>query len=180
MAKQFPALTEDHRDFIGRQHIFFVGTAAAEGRVNVSPKGMDSLRVTGPNAILWRNLTGSGNETAGHLARVNRITLMWCSFDSRPLILRAYGSARTIHRADAGFATLDAQFPPDAGARQVYEVTVDLVQTSCGYAVPFMDHAGDRPVLHDWAEARGAAAMPAYWAEKNAVTIDGFPTGLPG
>lgn len=179
MAKQFPALTDDQIAFIRDQHIFFTGTAAGDGRVNVSPKGMDSLRVMNPNRVVWRSLTGSGNETAGHLLLNPRMTLMWCSFTRRPLILRCYGTARTIHRGEAGFDALNAMFPPNQGARQVYDMAVDLVQTSCGFAVPFMDFAGERDVLKKWAEDKGEAAMPAYWAEKNGVTIDGFPTGLP-
>lgn len=179
MAKQFPALDADHIAFIADQHIFFVGTAAPDGHVNLSPKGRDSLRVIGPNRILWRNLTGSGNETAGHLRLANRITLMWCSFTTRPLILRAFGTARVTHRGEPGWDDLNAHFPHDPGARQVFDVTVELVQTSCGYAVPFMDFCEDRDTLKTWAEKKGEDAMPAYWAEKNTVTIDGFPTGMP-
>ncbi len=179
MAKQFPGFTNDHLAFIAAQHIFFVGSAAADGRVNISPKGMDSLRVTGPNSLMWLNLTGSGNETAGHLRQVNRITLMWCSFDARPLILRAYGTAQVIHHGAPGWEAAAALFPADPGARQVFAVDVDLVQTSCGYAVPLMDHRADRPVLHDWAAQKGPAGLHAYWAEKNTRTIDGFATGMP-
>jgi len=177
VARQFPALTADHAAFIGAQPLFFVATAAASGRVNVSPKGMDSLRVAAPDRVLWRNLTGSGNETAGHLRRDPRMTLMWCSFADRPLILRVYGTARTVHHGEEGFAALDALFPPDPGARQVFDLAVELVQTSCGYAVPLMDNPRERDVLRRWSAARDAAAMRAYWAEKNRVTIDGFPTG---
>jgi hypothetical protein len=157
-----------------------VGSAAETGRVNVSPKGMDSLRVAGANRIIWRNLTGSGNETAGHLRRVNRMTLMWCGFETRPLILRAYGTARTIHPDDPDWAALDGAFAPHAGARQVYDMTVDLVQTSCGYAVPFMDYAGERGVLDRWTEDKGDAGIREYWASTNAETIDGMPTGIEG
>ncbi|NCO87347.1 MAG: pyridoxamine 5'-phosphate oxidase family protein [Rhodobacterales bacterium] len=180
MAKQFPAIEAAHADFIAAQHIFFVGTAAATGQVNVSPKGMDSLRVLGPNRVIWRNLTGSGNETAGHLRLVNRMTLMWCSFDARPLILRLYGSARTLHAGEAGFASLDAQFTPDPGARQIYDMAVDIVQTSCGYAVPFYDHTGPRDTLTRWAEDkdRTEGGIARYWEERNRSTIDGFDTGL--
>lgn len=178
MAKQFPGFDDNHRNFVAAQHIFFVGTAAETGRVNVSPKGMDSLRVLGPNRLIWRNLTGSGNETAGHLARVNRMTVMWCSFNRRPLILRAYGTARTVHRGEDGWDALDAHFPPAIGARQVFDMVVDLVQSSCGYAVPMMEFGAERDTLTRWAEDKGAEAIPAYWAERNARTIDGFPTGL--
>ena len=180
MAKQYDALTDDHRAFIAASHIFFVGTAAAEGRVNISPKGMDTLRVLGPNRIVWLNLTGSGNETAGHLARVNRMTLMWAGFEKRPLILRAYGTARTLHPRDAGWADLAALFAADPGVRQIFDVAVDLVQTSCGYAVPHFDFAGDRDTLARWAEDKGADGIRAYWDEKNRTTLDGAPTGIFG
>lgn len=178
MATQFPEIEPRFQTFIERQQIFFVGTAAPDGRVNVSPKGMDSLRVLGPNRIVWRNLTGSGNETAGHLRQINRMTLMWCSFDAKPLILRAYGSARTLHPRDPDFATLNADFPPSPGARQIYDMQVDMAQSSCGYAVPFFEHTGPRDVLETWAEKKGADGMPAYWQERNARTIDGAPTGI--
>lgn len=179
MAKQFDSLSEDLTQFIEAQHLFFVGTAAESGRVNVSPKGMDSLRVLGPNRVLWRNLTGSGNETAGHLARVNRMTLMWCSFETRPLILRLYGTATVHHAGDDGFEGLNARFPPDPGARQVYDMAVEMVQTSCGYAVPFMEFREDRHVLESWAEKKGPEGVRNYWREKNRTTIDGFETGVP-
>ena len=177
MAKQFPALDDSHIAFIGAQHLFFTGTAAPDGHVNVSPKGMDSLRVLGSNRIIWRNLTGSGNETAGHLQLANRITLMWCSFTTRPLILRAYGTARTIHRDAADWDALNSHFDPHISARQIYDVAVTLVQTSCGYAVPFFDNPRERDTLTKWSEDRGADQIPAYWDEKNRTTIDGYPTG---
>jgi len=173
MAKQFPALDDSHISFIGAQHIFFTGSAAAEGQVNISPKGMDSLRVLGPNRIIWRNLTGSGNETAGHLRLANRITLMWCSFTTRPLILRTYGSAQTIHKGDANWDALDSHFTPHISARQIFDVQIDLVQTSCGYAVPFLDNPRERDALTKWAEDRGEDKIRAYWDEKNRATIDG-------
>ena len=178
MATQFDAISDAHRRFIEAQHVFFVGTAAATGRVNISPKGMDSLRVLGPNRILWRNLTGSGNETAGHLAQVNRMTLMWCGFERQPMIMRAYGTARALHPRDADFATLNGEFPPSPGARQIYDMSVEMLQTSCGYAVPFMDYAGERDVLADWAEKKGPEGICAYWEDRNQQTIDGAPTHI--
>ena len=99
MADQFPRLDDELSRFIDAQKIFFVGTAAPNGRVNVSPKGQDSLRILGPNEILWMNLTGSGNETAAHLLESNRITIMWCAFDGPPRILRVYGTARVFQPA---------------------------------------------------------------------------------
>jgi len=179
MAKQYDTFQPDQLRLIEESPLFFVATAAADGRVNVSPKGRDSLRVAGPNRVIWRNLTGSSNETAGHLRLVNRITLMWCSFTKRPLILRAYGTATMTQRGEPGWDELNARFPPEPGARQIYDVAVEMVQSSCGYAVPFMEFTAERDTLASWAEKRGAEAMPAYWAEKNQTTIDGFPTGVP-
>lgn len=176
MGKQFDQLQQEHITFIAEQHIYFTGTAAATGKVNISPKGMDSLRVLSPNRILWRNLTGSGNETDGHLKRVNRITLMWCSFTTRPIILRAYGTATSTHVDDAGWGDLNAHFPEDIGARQIFDVTIDLVQSSCGYGVPFFTFDQDRPAMEKWTQDKGVNGVRDYWTERNSQTIDGFPT----
>lgn len=178
MATQFDSLTDPIARFIEAQHIFFCGTAGPDGRVNISPKGMDSLRVLGPNRIIWRNLTGSGNETAGHLAQINRMTLMWCGFEAKPMILRAYGTAETLHPRDADFDVLNAKFPTSFGARQIYDMRVEMVQTSCGYAVPFMDYSGERDVLKNWAEGKGADGISEYWETRNQTTIDGAPTHI--
>lgn len=177
MGKQFDGLSEAHQRFIADQHMFFVGTAARDGRVSLSPKGMGGLHVAGPNRIVWRNLTGSGNETAGHLRLVNRMTLMWCAFEGRPEIMRCYGSARTVTPDDADWQALDAHFPPDVGARQIFDMSVNLVQTSCGYAVPLFDYRGERDVLAHWARDKGQAGIATYWDERNGRTIDGFETG---
>jgi hypothetical protein len=178
MAKQFPGFDDDHRRFVADQHIFFVATAAAGTRINLSPKGMDSLRVLGANRLVWLNLTGSGNETAAHLAEDPRMTVMWCSFGKRPLILRAYGTARITHRGTAGWDALYAHFDDTPGARQVCEMRVDLVQTSCGYAVPLMDFGAERDTLRRWAETKGPDGLTDYWAERNATSLDGRPTGI--
>jgi hypothetical protein len=178
MAKQFTSFDADHQAFIAAQPIYFVASTAPEARINLSPKGMDSLRVTGPNRLIWLNLTGSGNETAAHLALDPRMTVMWCSFGLRPLILRAYGTARVIHRSDAEWDIYMNNFPQTPGARQICEMAVDLVQTSCGYAVPQMELAQDRPTLRSWAEAKGEAGLKDYWDTRNRQSIDGLPTGI--
>ncbi len=179
MARQFDHIDARNRAFIEEQHIFFVGTAAPDGRVNISPKGMDSLRVMGPNRIVWLNLTGSGNETAGHLLQANRMTLMWCSFTTRPLIMRAYGTATTLQPGDAEFDDLAGLFPPSVAARQVFDMNVEMLQTSCGYGVPFMDYRGERDTLARWAEDKGSDGIHRWWREKNTRTIDGSPTRIP-
>jgi hypothetical protein len=179
MGKRFPGLEPDQIAFIAAQKVFFVSTAPLPGgRVNLSPKGMDTLRVLSPHRILWLNLTGSGNETAPQLAADPRMSLMWMSFDTRPLILRAYGTARAVHHGDADWLALSALLPAEPGARQVIDMTVDLVQTSCGYAVPLAEPPRDRTVLRNWAETKGAEGLKAYWADRNARTIDDAPTGI--
>lgn len=178
MARQFPRIGLGHQAMIEAQKVFFVATAAETGRINLSPKGMDSLRVLGPNRIAWLNVTGSGNETAGHLRQSPRMTLMWCSFDATPMILRAYGTARAVHRRDADWDALAALFPGGPEKRQVFDMDVEMVQTSCGYAVPMADEMTERDTLKTWAAARGADGIRAYWAETNAETLDGAPTGI--
>lgn len=178
MGKRYDQLQPDQIAFIGEQHLYFTGTAAPGSRVNLSPKGMESLVILSPTRILWLNLTGSGNETAAHLTLDPRITLMWCSFTTRPLILRAYGTARAIHRTDPDWHTLAPHLPDQPGARQIIDVAIDLVQSSCGFAVPIMDFREDRPVLKKWAEDKGPDGLRTYWDTRNRKTIDGLPTGI--
>ena len=180
MGRRSAEISDGHRAFIGRQKIFFTATAAPGGRVNVSPKGMDSLRVLAPGRVVWLSVTGSGNETAAHLAESDRMTLMFCSFEAEPLILRLYGQARAIHPADAEWPRLIALFSPLPGARQLFDLHVDLVQTSCGMAVPFFDYRGERGALNAWAEKKGPEGIRAYQEEKNRVSLDGKPIPFDG
>lgn len=179
MAKQFDAIDDTIRAFIEKQHIFFTGSAAPTGRVNVSPKGMDAFRVLGPNRIAYLDITGSGNETSAHVAASpdHRLTIMFCAFEGQPLILRLYGRA-TIHRLGTpGYDALLPNFTEIMGARQIVELAVEMVQTSCGYGVPFMDFREDRPNMVRWAENKGEEGLAAYRRENNVTSIDGFPTG---
>ncbi len=178
VSEKFPELSEELSQFIEAQKMFFVATAAADGRINLSPKGQDSLRVLGPNEILWMNLTGSGNETAAHLSEANRMTMMWCAFEGPPQILRVYGTAEIFHPRDARWAEFSAQLPSTVGTRQYFLVSIDLVQTSCGYAVPQMDYVEDRQVLSKWAENRGEEGIAEYWQKRNQLSLDGKPTGI--
>src|SRR4051794_323399 len=101
MGKFFTELTDAHRSFIAQQKLFFVGSAPHSGRVNLSPKGLDSFRILNTRRVAYLDLTGSGNETAAHLLENGRITLMFCAFDGAPLILRLYGEGRTVLPQDA-------------------------------------------------------------------------------
>jgi len=176
MGQRYPELTDKHIEFIAQQKLFFVGTATADSRVNVSPKGMDSFRVLNGRRVVWLNLTGSGNETSAHVQQSPRMTLMFCAFEGAPLILRLYGTAKVIHRNDPEWDELYALFKPIPGARQLFDVTLDLVQTSCGMAVPNYAYAGDRELLSEWAVRKGDDGIRRYWEEKNQVSIDGIPT----
>ncbi|TRZ41193.1 pyridoxamine 5'-phosphate oxidase family protein [Robertkochia solimangrovi] len=179
MGKKYDKITSRIERFIAEQKIFFVGTAMADGRVNVSPKGMDSFRVVSSNKVLWLNLTGSGNETATHIQFNDRMTVMFCAFDGPPMILRLYGHAKAWHEGDPEFERYVSEFPKIAGTRQIFEMNVDLVQTSCGMAVPFMDFKSERTELADWAEDKGVAGIHQYQKDKNLVSLDGKPTGMP-
>lgn len=180
MGQSFPAIAADHRAFIEAQKMFFVATAAADGRVNLSPKGLDALRVLGENRVAWLNLSGSGNETAAHVRESPRMTLMLCAFDGPPKVLRLYGEARILHEGDPDWAALAALFPAYAGTRQIFDVTIDLVHISCGMGVP---------VMH-FVEARGETQLKPYFArlgpertrdyqrKKNRLSLDGKPTDI--
>ncbi|MEN6585126.1 MAG: pyridoxamine 5'-phosphate oxidase family protein [Sulfuricella sp.] len=180
MGQRFKELSEKHIEFIAEQKIFFVGTATADSRVNVSPKGMDSLRVLGNRRVAWLNVTGSGNETSAHVQQAPRMTIMFCAFDDPPLILRLYGTARVVHKGDAEWNRLFPLFKPLPGARQIFDVTLDLVQTSCGMGVPYFTYDGDRESLSEWATKKGEEGLKQYWEEKNQMSIDGIPTHIAG
>jgi Pyridoxamine 5'-phosphate oxidase len=178
MGSRYEAISADHQAFIEAQPVFFVATAAGDGLVNLSPKGMDTLRVLTPNRVIWLNSTGSGNETAAHLLENPRMTVMFCAFEGKPLILRLYGTAKTIHPRDGDWTELSALLPEIPGARQIFDLHVDIVQTSCGMAVPLMDFKAPREDLNDHLRAQGEDGTRAYWRRKNLLSLDGKPTGL--
>lgn len=181
MAKDFPALNQNHRDFIARQHFFFTASAAAGTRINLSPRSTDMFRVLGDNAACYLDRTGSGNETAAHLKADGRLTIMFCAVEGPPLILRLYGKGRAVARGSAEYqGLLGAQFADTEplGARQIIVLDFDLVKTSCGYGVPLMRYEGERDTMDRWAEAKGPEGIVDYWADKNLVSMDGLPTGF--
>ncbi len=178
MGKQLKAISTDLEKFIKEQKMFTVGTARSDGRVNVSPKGMDSLRILGPNQVVWLNLTGSGNETASHLIENDRMTILFSAFEGRPLILRLYGKAKVYHQGDPEFEEYIKLFPTFLGSRQILDLNIDLVQTSCGFGVPLMKYQEDRTILKDWAEKKGEEALQQYKLEKNSISLDGHQTGI--
>lgn len=178
MGQRYNELSEKHIHFIAEQKLFFVGTATAGSRVNISPKGMDSLRVLSPTRLIWLNVTGSGNETAAHVQVDPRMTVMFCAFEGKPLILRLYGTAKVVHTADPEWHALFGHFAALPGARQIFDVSVELVQSSCGMAVPYFSYAGERELLSDWAVKKGEQGIKAYWEDKNQTSIDGIATNI--
>jgi hypothetical protein len=174
MAEFFEALDASHKAMIAAQPMFFVATAAADGRINLSPKGYDAFRVLGPQRVAWLDLGGSGNETNAHLLADGRITIMFCNFQQPAQILRIYGRGEPVVPWDRAWEELAAHFTLLPGTRQIFDIRVDSVQTSCGYGVPLMQLDRERPTL----VKLHAGADPVEWAGKHRTrrtSIDGLP-----
>jgi hypothetical protein len=179
MAKFYPQLDDALRDFISEQKIFFTATAPEEGRINLSPKGMDTFRCLDERTVAYLDLTGSGNEAAAHLFENGRMTIMFCSFSARPLILRLYGTGRVVRPGDEEWPALHSHFSATPGERHIIVLNVEAAQTSCGFGVPVYELKEERPALVEWAMKKGLEGIRDYWREKNRVSIDGLPTHLP-
>jgi hypothetical protein len=181
MGKQYAQIDPVHREFIERQHVFFTASATAQSRVNVSPKGLNTLRILDERTVAYLDLTGSGSETSAHLRIDGRLTLMFCAFEGNPQILRLYGHGRAVQRGSGEYAQLlQSAFSNEEqpGSRQIVILDVDLVQTSCGFGVPLFDYTGERPSLINWAANKGEEGLETYRRQKNARSIDGLPTGF--
>jgi len=178
MAKVLPEIDDELAAWIAEQPLFFNATAplSADGHVNLSPRGLDTFRVLAPLEVAYLDFTGSGNETAAHLAENGRITLMFCAFSGPPRILRLYGLGEVILPDDGRWPALRERFPADLPeARQIVRVTVERVQTSCGYGVPLMELSGQRETLARWTEKKGPQGLREYQEKKNRTSIDGLP-----
>ena len=178
MAKFYPDINESLQNFIKEQKIFFTATAPRKGRINLSPKGIDTFRCLDHKTVTYLDLTGSGNETAAHLNEDSRMTIMFCSFSEKPMILRLYGQGRVIRPRDKEWSTFYSYFTPVPGERQIVVLEIDSVQTSCGYGVPLYDFKEERQTLIDWASKKGEQGVHEYWKAKNLKSIDGLPTKL--
>ncbi len=178
MAKFYSELSQYLQNFIKGQQIFFTATAPRQGRINLSPKGMDTFRCLDPKTVAYLDLTGSGNETAAHLQDDGRLTIMFCSFTDKPLILRLYGQGRVIRPVAPEWDTFYIHFNSLPGQRQIIVLDIESVQTSCGYAVPLYEFQGERETLVEWSEKKGEQGIYEYWQAKNIQSIDGLPTHL--
>ena len=165
------------RQFIEQQNVFFVATAplAADGHVNLSPKGADTFRVLGPTTVAYLDLTGSGVETIAQVRENQRIVIMFCAFEGPPKILRLHGRGRVVEPRDAEFAGLRPQFPEFSSTRAIVVVEITRVADSCGYGVPLMSYQGERTQLRAWAEKKGIEGLKQYRRDKNRVSVDGLP-----
>ena len=180
MGKVFEQIDDALTGWIGAQPMFFVATAplAADGRVNVSPRGHDSFSVLGPHRVGWVDYTGSGVETIAHLRENGRICVMFCSYDRRPRIVRLHGRGTVALPGEPAFDEVAARHPEHPGTRAVVTVDVVRVSDSCGFGVPVMDLVGERDLLRRAADKRGPNGMASYRERKNGHSIDGLP-GLP-
>jgi predicted pyridoxine 5'-phosphate oxidase superfamily flavin-nucleotide-binding protein len=178
MSNWFKRINPELQQFIARQKVFFVATAPNCGRINISPKGMDTLRVVNPNRVIYLDITGSGNETAAHLLENGRITIMFCSFDRTAQIARLYGHGRTVQPADDQWDEYLAMFKPERGVRQIMEIEVESAMTSCGYGVPWAEELSERDTLRKYWDKRDEQTLKAYQDKENQQSIDGLPTGL--
>ncbi|CAA6818404.1 MAG: Pyridoxamine 5'-phosphate oxidase [uncultured Sulfurovum sp.] len=178
MAVKFKTINKAHKEFIEKQKMFVIGSAGAEGFINVSPKGMDTFKIIDEHTVVWLNHTGSGNETSAHVQENGRMTIMFNSFDKAPMILKLYGTADVIHDADERWDEMCTHFNEFLGARQFFELKVELVLTSCGFGVPQYKYIGERNKLEKWAKRVGREGMKVYWTEKNVETLDGEKTNV--
>lgn len=180
MAKFFDRIDDKISEFIAEQKMFFTASAANEGRVNLSPKGIDTFRVLDEKTVCYLDLTGSGNETAAHILENGRLTIMMCSFAGAPLILRFYGKGEVISKRSERWEEFAKLFDKLPGTRQIILLHIESLQTSCGFAIPIYEYKEERTMLIDWAEKKGEDGVEKYRREKNQFSIDGLPTGLLG
>ncbi|SEC48504.1 Pyridoxamine 5'-phosphate oxidase [Tenacibaculum sp. MAR_2009_124] len=178
MAKFYDSINKRVKQFIEEQKMFFVATAPKEGRINLSPKGMDTFKILDDKKVAWLSVTGSGNETSAHLLENGRITIMFCAFNGAPNILRIYGSAIEVLPENKEWNQYISLFPELPGTRQIFIVEIETVQTSCGMSLPYYEYQGERNQLNEWAENKGESGINTYWDERNQVSIDGLKTKL--
>lgn len=178
MGKAYTSILPEHEAFIKEQKMFFVGTAAADGHVNISPKGYDSFRILSSNKVAYLDLTGSGNETSAHLSESNRMTYMFVAFQGQPMILRLYGTGRVILPNSSEWNELAAHFELHPGFRQIIVSDIEIVKTSCGFSIPLLSYEGERDTLMKWAVNKGEEKLLEYRKEKNATSMDGILTPI--
>jgi pyridoxamine 5'-phosphate oxidase-like protein len=180
MGKFHSSISPSHQGFIENQHIFFVSTAplAADGHINLSPKGLDCFKVLSDTKVAYMDLISSGNETSAHTLENGRITFMFCSFQNAPNILRLYGKGSTVLPGTKEWEELSPHFKIHPSTRQIIAADISMVQTSCGFGVPLYSYEGERDIHFEWAEKKGAEGLKEYVQKKNLISLDGLPTSI--
>ena len=177
MTDTWDTIDERLAEWVGRQHVFFVATAplGADGLVNCSPKGLDTLKILGPRTVAYLDMPGSGIETVAHLKENGRIVLMLCAFNGPPKIIRFHGRGRVVESNDENFERLLAEFPEQAACRSIVVVDIERVSKTCGFGVPLYEYEAQRPSLPNWIEAQSATELADYAEENNMRSLDGLP-----
>lgn len=177
MGKSYEEIGSSLRAFIEAQAVFFVATAPldAQGHVNLSPKGRDSLRVLDAKRLAYLDFVGSGAETIAHAKENGRIALMWCAFEGPPKIVRVHGRVRVVEPRQADFEALRRLFPAGPTGRAILVIEVERISDSCGFGVPIYAFQGERSQLLEWTERKSEEELRAYQRAKNARSLDGLP-----
>ena len=177
MGKVYNAIDDSLKEFIQQQHVFFVATAplSGDGLVNLSPKGLDSLRILDDHTVAYADLTGSGIETVAHVKENGRIVLMFCAFEGAPKIVRLHGRGDVIEPGDAEFEILSKHFPEHVGLRSFIRVHCRRISDSCGWGVPQYEFKSQRSQLTAWCEKHGVDGVARYQRETNAESLDALP-----
>ena len=177
MGKLYDQLTPELSEFISEQKMFFVGTAplSEQGRVNISPKGMDCLRILDNKTVAYLDVTGSGVETISHIKENARAVFMFCAFEGKPFILRLHGTGSVIERSDSEFESLSARFSDLPGVRSIIKLSITRIADSCGWTVPLYRHEGSRDYYQNYADKLGVEGIREGQLAANMMSIDGLP-----
>ena len=178
MGKVYDGINEQIQAWIAEQEMFFIATAplSGDGSVNLSPKGLDTLRVLDDHTLVFLDTGGSGIETISHVRENGRIVVMMCALRDPPVTYRFHGRGTVILPGDEGFDTLAALFDRSQfGVRAIICIDVTRVSDSCGYGVPLYDFRGQRDLLAEDIQSTGREKFVAQFAEMWTTSIDGLP-----
>ena len=177
MGKVFEQIDAALGEFIRAQQMFFVATGplSASGHINLSPKGLDTLRILGPHALAYLDYVGSGAETIAHLRENGRIVVMLCAFQGPPRVVRLYGRGEVLEPQDHEFDRLRGLFPAEPAGRAIVSISITRIADSCGYGVPLYSFEGHRSQLPGWMSQKGAQGLLQYQQDENRSSIDGLP-----
>ncbi|KAG4028337.1 hypothetical protein MFRU_022g00570 [Monilinia fructicola] len=193
MPKYFPSISDDLADWAMAQPLFFTASAPTHGRhVNISPKGLPktTFSILGPNSCAYIDATGSGIETISHIYENGRVTVMFCSFNATPRIMRFFCTGHVVEWNTPQFQPLVSKMGKEhvVGARAVILLDVWKVQTSCGYGVPVITPLSkqiadpssgpwtDRETLfHSLGQKVAKSLLPNYQVLNNCYSLDAIP-----